>query len=139
MQVKTFAECSKGSFRPSLSYHFPLRPLYCIFLSGRLRQVLLYNKRIRGSAGNIPQVDCFLTHLWYMNFTFYHAAADILCNLSRVNMRQRGTAFFQFYSLPFFISKICIRIQVYLLIKCKTNYVLSGPFRVLQSMCQGCR
>ena len=29
-------------FRPSLSYHFSLRPLFCLFLSGRLRQVLLY-------------------------------------------------------------------------------------------------
>ena len=26
-------------FRPSLSYHFPLRPLFCLLLSGRLRQV----------------------------------------------------------------------------------------------------
>ena len=49
MQVKSIAECSKGSilqyFRPSLSYNFPLRPLLCLFLSGRLRQVLLYMKR----------------------------------------------------------------------------------------------
>ena len=46
MHVNSIAECSKGSilqyFRPSLSYHFPLRPLFCLFLSGRLRQVLLY-------------------------------------------------------------------------------------------------
>ena len=46
MQVKSIAECSKGSilqyFRPSLSYHLPLRPLFCPFLSGLLRQVLLY-------------------------------------------------------------------------------------------------
>ena len=46
MQVKSIAECSKGSilqyFRPSLSYHFPLRPLFCLFLSDRLRQGLLY-------------------------------------------------------------------------------------------------
>ena len=45
MQVKSIAECSKGSilqyFRPSLSYHLPLRPLFCLSLSGRLRQVLL--------------------------------------------------------------------------------------------------
>ena len=42
MQTRSIAECSKGSilqyFRPSLSYHFPLRPLFCLFLSGRLRQ-----------------------------------------------------------------------------------------------------
>ena len=46
MLVKSIAECSKGSilqyFRPSLSYHLPLRSLFCLFLSGRLRQVLLY-------------------------------------------------------------------------------------------------
>ena len=48
MQVKSIAEYFKGSilqyFRPSLSYHWPLRPLFCLFLSGRLRQVLLYGK-----------------------------------------------------------------------------------------------
>ena len=38
MQVKSIAECSKGSilqyFRPSLSYHLSLRPLFCLYLSG---------------------------------------------------------------------------------------------------------
>ena len=29
-------------FRPSLSYHLSLRSLFCLFLSGRLRPVLLY-------------------------------------------------------------------------------------------------
>ena len=47
MQVKSIAECSNGSilqyFRPALSYNLPLRPLFCLFLSGRLRQVSLYN------------------------------------------------------------------------------------------------
>ena len=49
MQVKSIAEYSKGSiyFRPSLSYHLPLRPLFCLFLSGRLRQVLLYISHFR--------------------------------------------------------------------------------------------
>ena len=46
MQVKSIAECSDGSilqyFWPSLSYHFPLIPLFRLFLSDRLRQVLLY-------------------------------------------------------------------------------------------------
>ena len=44
MQVKRIAECSKWSilqyFRPLLSYHLSLRFL-CLFLSGRLTQVLL--------------------------------------------------------------------------------------------------
>ena len=48
MQVKSIAGCSKGSilqyFRPSLSYHLSLRSLFCLFLSGPLRQVLLYLK-----------------------------------------------------------------------------------------------
>ena len=46
MQVKSIAECSKRSilqyFRPSVSYHLSLRYLFCLFLSGRLWQVLLY-------------------------------------------------------------------------------------------------
>ena len=47
MQVRCIAECSKGSilqfFRPSLSYHLSLRSLFCLFLKGRLGQVLLYS------------------------------------------------------------------------------------------------
>ena len=44
MQVKSIAECSKGSilqyFRPSLSYQLlSLKPLFCLFLSGCLTQV----------------------------------------------------------------------------------------------------
>ena len=46
MQVKSIAECSKGSilqyFQPSLSCTYPLRPFFYILLSGSLRQVLLY-------------------------------------------------------------------------------------------------
>ena len=33
--------------RPSLSYHLPLRSLFCLFLSGRFTQVLLYQIRSR--------------------------------------------------------------------------------------------
>ena len=51
MQVKSIAECSKGSiliyFLPSLSYQLSLRFLLCLFLNGRLRQVLLYCQNIR--------------------------------------------------------------------------------------------
>ena len=47
MQVKSIAECSKGSilqyFLPSLSYYLSLRSLFCLFLIGPFRQVLLYN------------------------------------------------------------------------------------------------
>ena len=52
MQVKSIAECSKGSilqfFLPSLSYLLSLRSLFCLFLSGRLRQVLLYLNSFKG-------------------------------------------------------------------------------------------
>ena len=54
MQVKSIAECSKGSipqyFRPSLSYRLSLSSLLCLFLSGRLRQVLLYVLKWNGPA-----------------------------------------------------------------------------------------
>ena len=50
MQVKSIAECSKGSilqyFRPPLGYHLSLKSLLCLFLSGRFRQVLLYENTI---------------------------------------------------------------------------------------------
>ena len=41
MQVKLIAECSKGNilqyFSPALSNHLSLRPMFCLFLSGRFR------------------------------------------------------------------------------------------------------
>ena len=46
MQVKSIAECSKGSilqyFLPSLCSHLSLRSLFCLFLSGCFTQVSLY-------------------------------------------------------------------------------------------------
>ena len=46
MQVKSIAECSKGSilqyFRPSLRYHLSSRSLFCLFWSGCFTKVLLY-------------------------------------------------------------------------------------------------
>ena len=53
MQVKSIAECSKGSilqyFRPSLTYQLSLRPLFCLSLSGRFRQVV--HSRPREAVG----------------------------------------------------------------------------------------
>ena len=50
MQVKSIAECSPWSilqfFRPSLSFHLSLRSVFCLYLSDRLRQVLLYILRV---------------------------------------------------------------------------------------------
>ena len=63
MQVKSIAECSNGSilqyFRPSLSYQLSLRPLFCLFLSGRFTQVLLY-----------CQFDCRMTKIKPMSISF---------------------------------------------------------------------
>ena len=46
LHFEGIAECSTWSilqyFRPSLSYRFLLRSLFCLFLSGRFTQVLLY-------------------------------------------------------------------------------------------------
>ena len=40
-------------FRPALSYHLSLRHLFCLFLSGHLRQVLLY------VLGTFTYLTCF--------------------------------------------------------------------------------
>ena len=55
-------------FRPSLRYHLSLRSVFCLFLSGRLRQVLLYAKKyakhqhVCGKVYQIPQMaDAMLT------------------------------------------------------------------------------
>ena len=49
MQVKSIAECSKGSIlqyiQPSLSYHLSLRSLFCLFLSDRFTQVLRFTNQ----------------------------------------------------------------------------------------------
>ena len=58
MKVKSIAECSKGRkhsailqyFQPLLNYHLSLRYLFCLFLSGRFTQVLLYVMYLRGPS-----------------------------------------------------------------------------------------
>ena len=46
MQVKKYCRMLPWGilhyFGPAISYHLSLRPLFCLFLSGRFRQVLLY-------------------------------------------------------------------------------------------------
>ena len=56
-------------FRPSLSYHLSLRPLFCLFLSGRLRQVLLYS-------------ICMSMKSWTINFgTMIFGQSCIVCSM----------------------------------------------------------
>ena len=78
MQVKSVAECSKGSilqyFWASLSYHLLLRPLFCVFLSGCLRQVLLY-------INFIIKWNVFVS-----NFIFRHPVYEIIYYASCVSV-----------------------------------------------------
>ena len=47
MQVESIAKWSiLQYFRPSLSYHLSLRPLFCLFLSGHFAQVLLIAEQL---------------------------------------------------------------------------------------------
>ena len=58
MQVKCIAGSILQYFCPSLSYEVSLRPLFCLFLSGRFTQVLLYRYviflPINGPLGGPP-------------------------------------------------------------------------------------
>ena len=70
MQVKSIAECSKGGIlqnvRPSLSYHLSLISVFCLFLSYRFTQVLLYGTFIVEKNENncgIGDFQCYLPTL----------------------------------------------------------------------------
>ena len=66
MQGKSIAECSKGSilqyFRSSLSYHLSLRSLF-VFLSGRLRQVLLFFHSVSSTISS-TKIAGLLRGIW---------------------------------------------------------------------------
>ena len=66
MQVKSIAECSKGSilqyFRPSLSYNLSLRALFCLFFGGHLRQVLLYIVLVKKGINTCKPSILFMGH-----------------------------------------------------------------------------
>ena len=51
-------------FWPSLSYHLSLRPLFCLFLSGCLKQVLLYHLSLTKCLSVISGWRCCI-QLWY--------------------------------------------------------------------------
>ena len=71
MQVKSIAECSKGSilqyFRPSLSYRLSLRSLFCLVLSSRFTQALLYLLCTCLTLCMLGNFSCFCSVL----FTFF--------------------------------------------------------------------
>ena len=100
MQVKSIAECSKWSilqyFWPSFSFHLSLRSLFCLLLSGRFTQGLLYwqvthngqqPKPLRGWGGtqihftgtnSLPYVlsvkkqKMFSSHGGFLTYAMYH-------------------------------------------------------------------
>ena len=64
MQVKSIAECSKGSilqyFWPSLSYHLSLNSVFCLILSGRLHR---FYCTVRENWEKVPLVQVYLNVL----------------------------------------------------------------------------
>ena len=72
MQVKSIAECSKRSIqqylRPSFSDHLFLKPLFCLFLSGRFKQVLLYANPSNQLLMSIPK-DVSNAYKFVLTFT----------------------------------------------------------------------
>ena len=89
MQVKSIAEYSNGSilqyFGPSLGYHLSIRSLFCLFLSGRFTQVLLYSN----GCANLPCTDVH-ENLGKQNFSSGHSSflsIDSPFNKSRMLLR----------------------------------------------------
>ena len=64
-------------FRPSLSYHLSLRPLFCLILSGPLRQVLLYMEAQIQPFSSCP-LDSF-TCILALSLMNLHARLHPLC------------------------------------------------------------
>ena len=65
-------------FRPSLSYHLSLRPLFCLFISGRLRQVLLYIVLMSvGSSSKVYMSASLFVCLFVCMSVFTHVAIFI--------------------------------------------------------------
>ena len=84
MQVKSIAECSKGStlqhFWPSLSYHLSLRSLFCLFLSGHLWQVFLYIARlIKGLLLWVQFLTCMVDVLKFWTLVVCQNRIDKQC------------------------------------------------------------
>ena len=83
MQVTSIAACSKGSilqyFRPSSSYRLSLRPLFCLFLSGHLRQVLLTIKQASLPIHNLLEV--LQIQKFWENFIFENSIKRHICNI----------------------------------------------------------
>ena len=61
MQVKSIAECSKGSilqyFQPLLSCHLSLRPLFCLFFEWQFYTGFTVHHLIL-FTGNLLKTDC---------------------------------------------------------------------------------
>ena len=70
-------------FRPTLSYHLSLRPLFCLFLSGRLRQVLLYLV-LYNPGSTLVVLFHHIMLIWFAYFLWWYIWAATRENLSSV-------------------------------------------------------
>ena len=128
MQVKSIAECPKGSilqyFRPSLSYHLSLRYLFCLFLSGRLRQGLLYIDSLFYQQVQQLIYNIFRGYLpLYFNGSQYFisifALVITICSLFYQQVQQliynicRGYLPLYFNSSQYFVSIFTLVIYIY--------------------------
>ena len=102
MNVKNIAECCEGSilqyFRPSLSNQFPLRPLFYLILSGRLR-----HKKIiicpREGEGGTP--DALLDY-FPLQLSFPYAERNFpLLSIVPVHFRLKGCSVVFFIFIQF--------------------------------------
>ena len=106
MQVKSIAECSKGSilqfFRPSLSYHLSLRYLFCLFFCGHFTQVLHILQYFR------PSLSYHLS-LRYLFCLFFVAISHRFYCISKNNLQSVwSNPFGSTSSAGFNISKMLI-------------------------------
>ena len=134
MKVESIAECSKGSilqyfrpplsskrgilqyFRPSLSYHLSLRSSFCLLLSGRLRQVLLYKKKpLLNAHTDKTSGASSLNFGWslYLHSYFMYArsngVARMLKKVAHIKRRLLDHAVIQFDCVPFHNGNFSLR------------------------------
>ena len=86
--ASSIAECSKGIvlqyFRPSLTYHLSIRSLFCLFLSGRFTQGLLYCEDVTISRSSIFRLQIQSEYNNSNNINKFYVEKKLFCACSRV-------------------------------------------------------
>ena len=113
MQVKSILQY----FRPSISYCFSLRSLFCLFLSGRLRsKVLLYihlsdcwlshcivSRLSSGPYFSLLSFICSYFSYFFMKMPYYPYFFTLKCKI-HVKIQKFFLARSDFISIPMYIS-----------------------------------